>query len=210
MRPEASRWKSGLPMRRALARRTRSPGVGQARHAPLSSTGSENRLGLHLWRDLPGARQSSRPGAPALHDRGHDPASGGNRASRHAWQPCGVVARPGGWHVSRKLKVPPNITLLPLPAKAPELNPVENIWQYHPGRTGFPTGLHVLHRHTRSLLCSLEQADRSTLDHHVHRPARISIKLADVPAVGRFRRPILRVRVVGTVRDRSGRRSGPC
>ena len=35
-----------------------------------------------------------------------------------------------GLHVSRKLKVPPNITLLPLPAKAPELNPVENIWQY--------------------------------------------------------------------------------
>jgi transposase len=26
--------------------------------------------------------------------------------------------------------VPPNITLVPLPAKAPELNPVENIWQY--------------------------------------------------------------------------------
>ncbi len=35
-----------------------------------------------------------------------------------------------GWHVSRKLKVPDNITLVPLPAKAPELNPVENIWQY--------------------------------------------------------------------------------
>ncbi|WP_420846776.1 IS630 family transposase [Microvirga tunisiensis] len=35
-----------------------------------------------------------------------------------------------GWHVSRKLKVPPNITLVPLPAKAPELNPVENIWQF--------------------------------------------------------------------------------
>ncbi len=34
-----------------------------------------------------------------------------------------------GWHVSRKLKVPANITLL-LPAKAPELNPVENIWQH--------------------------------------------------------------------------------
>jgi transposase len=34
-----------------------------------------------------------------------------------------------GWHVSRKLKVPANITLVPLPAKAPELNPVENIWQ---------------------------------------------------------------------------------
>ena len=35
-----------------------------------------------------------------------------------------------GWPVSRKLQVPPNITLVPLPAKAPELNPVENIWQY--------------------------------------------------------------------------------
>ncbi len=35
-----------------------------------------------------------------------------------------------GWHVSRKLEVPANITLLTLQAKAPELNPVENIWQY--------------------------------------------------------------------------------
>jgi len=35
-----------------------------------------------------------------------------------------------GWHVSRKLKVPSNITLLPLPRKAPELNPVENIWRF--------------------------------------------------------------------------------
>ena len=26
--------------------------------------------------------------------------------------------------------IPANITLVPLPAKAPELNPVENIWQY--------------------------------------------------------------------------------
>ena len=32
-----------------------------------------------------------------------------------------------GWHVSRKLQVPPNITLVPLPAKAPELNPVETM-----------------------------------------------------------------------------------
>ena len=35
-----------------------------------------------------------------------------------------------GWHPSPKLKVPDNITLLPLPSKSPELNPVENIWQY--------------------------------------------------------------------------------
>jgi len=34
------------------------------------------------------------------------------------------------WHVSKKLEVPGNITLLPLPPKSPELNPVENIWQF--------------------------------------------------------------------------------
>lgn len=35
-----------------------------------------------------------------------------------------------GWHVTAKLMVPENITLLALPSKSPELNPVENIWQY--------------------------------------------------------------------------------
>ena len=35
-----------------------------------------------------------------------------------------------GWHMSRDLKVPPNITLMPLPPRAPELNPVENVWQF--------------------------------------------------------------------------------
>jgi transposase len=35
-----------------------------------------------------------------------------------------------GWHVSPKLKVPANITLLPLPPRSPELNPVENVWQF--------------------------------------------------------------------------------
>jgi transposase len=35
-----------------------------------------------------------------------------------------------GWHLSDKLVVPANITLLPLPPKCPELNPVENLWQF--------------------------------------------------------------------------------
>jgi len=35
-----------------------------------------------------------------------------------------------GCYLSDKLTVPTNITLLPLPAKSPELNPVENIWQF--------------------------------------------------------------------------------
>ena len=35
-----------------------------------------------------------------------------------------------GWHSTGKLVVPKNITIILLPSKSPELNPVENIWQY--------------------------------------------------------------------------------
>src|ERR1700680_2131764 len=36
-----------------------------------------------------------------------------------------------GWHrPSERLVIPANITLLTLPPYAPELNPVENVWQY--------------------------------------------------------------------------------
>ena len=34
-----------------------------------------------------------------------------------------------GWHLSKRLTVPANLTLVPLPAKAPELNSMENVWQ---------------------------------------------------------------------------------
>ena len=35
-----------------------------------------------------------------------------------------------GYHGRAALTVPDNITLLPLPSYSPELNPVENVWQY--------------------------------------------------------------------------------
>jgi transposase len=41
-----------------------------------------------------------------------------------------VLLDQAGWHLSAKLQIPANITLMPLPPKSPELNPVENIWQY--------------------------------------------------------------------------------
>ena len=40
-----------------------------------------------------------------------------------------VLLDQAGWHQSNRLEVPANITLMPLPAKAPELNPAENVWQ---------------------------------------------------------------------------------
>lgn len=35
-----------------------------------------------------------------------------------------------GWHTTPELDVPDNMTLIFLPSRAPELNPVENVWQY--------------------------------------------------------------------------------
>ncbi|HIC27854.1 MAG TPA: IS630 family transposase [Rhodospirillales bacterium] len=43
-----------------------------------------------------------------------------------------LIVDQAGWHTTGKLVIPPNITLLLLPPRAPELNPVENIWQFLP------------------------------------------------------------------------------
>lgn len=42
-----------------------------------------------------------------------------------------VVCDGAGWHrTGGRLAVPDNVTLLPLPGYAPELNPIENVWAY--------------------------------------------------------------------------------
>jgi transposase len=46
--------------------------------------------------------------------------------SKHA----ALLVDQAGWHVSKRLVVPPNMTIVRLPAKCPELNPQENVWQY--------------------------------------------------------------------------------
>ena len=44
-----------------------------------------------------------------------------------------LVLDGAGWHSSPRLNVPDNIVLLPLPPYAPELNPMENVWEYMRG-----------------------------------------------------------------------------
>lgn len=41
-----------------------------------------------------------------------------------------LVLDGAGWHGAKGLAVPHNITLFPLPPYAPELNPIENVWQF--------------------------------------------------------------------------------
>ena len=41
-----------------------------------------------------------------------------------------LVLDGAGWHISKKLIIPDNISLLKLPPYSPELNPIENVWAY--------------------------------------------------------------------------------
>ena len=41
-----------------------------------------------------------------------------------------MVLDGAGWHDERALTVPDNLSLAPLPAYSPELNPVERVWLY--------------------------------------------------------------------------------
>jgi len=41
-----------------------------------------------------------------------------------------LVLDGAGWHSSKELRIPDNITLIPLPPYSPELNPMELVWLY--------------------------------------------------------------------------------
>jgi len=41
-----------------------------------------------------------------------------------------LVMDRAGWHISKGLKVPPNISIILLPPYSPELNPIELMWLY--------------------------------------------------------------------------------
>src|SRR6267154_5162358 len=86
-----------------------------------------------LDRDVPSARKRVRVAALIL------PTCNTEAMNLHLVEIAATVA-PGahavllvdqaGWHLSTGLVVPPNITIMALPPKCPELNPVENVWQF--------------------------------------------------------------------------------
>ena len=82
----------------------------------------------------------------------------------------GMIVLDGvGWHGSKSLVTPGNLTLVTQPPFAPELNPVENVWE-HLRSNKLAIRIHeTLRRHRPGLLRSLERSHgRSTthrLDH---------------------------------------------
>jgi len=64
-----------------------------------------------------------------------------------------------GFHTSRSLVVPPNITLVKLPPYSPELNPIENLWHYLKS--------HYWSNHAYADYAELEQAAMAAWRHAV-------------------------------------------
>jgi transposase len=49
-------------------------------------------------------------------------------AQRHADEFILMVLDGAGWHKAKRLQVPANMKLIPLPSWSPQLNPVEHLW----------------------------------------------------------------------------------
>ena len=86
-----------------------------------------------------------------------------------------VILDRAGWHTSSKLEVPHNITLMALPPRAPELNPVENIWQFMRDNWLSNRVFQRLRRHPRSLLPCLEQTRRTASSYRLYRNPKMSL-----------------------------------
>jgi transposase len=119
--------------KRASARRTISCGCGHARQPdraspPISAT---NRPTC----SVPSARRAARgAGAAVMMPTANTHAMQLHLEAISATVATGahaaVLMNRAGWHTTGKLNVPDNITIILLPSKSPELNPVEDIWRY--------------------------------------------------------------------------------
>ena len=75
-----------------------------------------------------------------------------------------MVLDQAGWHGAINLRVPDNVTLVPLPPYSPELNPVERLWLYLRER-------HLSHRllnHYNAIVDACCQAWNQLTPHQVH------------------------------------------
>ena len=91
-----------------------------------------------------------------------------------------------GWHGAKILKVPSNITLMPLPPRAPELNGQENIWQFMRqnwlSNRIFKSFDDIVDHCCYAWNTLIDQP----LENHVHRARLINVKI--VAEVGHFAR----------------------
>ena len=122
-------------MKPGLAEEQNYSPLGAPGHAPVRTPGPAHGIDLHLRRNLPGLGRHGRPGPALVQHRGNGAAPGRDRQAHRAGhitpgKHCALLVDQAGWHMSKRLAVPANITVVPLPAKCPELSPIENVCQF--------------------------------------------------------------------------------
>ena len=125
------RSKSGFKTKRASARRTAWFGNGPSgergrANLPISATTTPICSALSARRAASARRSRCPMPTPKRCNSTLDEISRHVAKGAHAV----LLLDRAGWHTTAKLDVPKNITPIFLPSRAPELNPVENIWQY--------------------------------------------------------------------------------
>jgi hypothetical protein len=83
-----------------------------------------------------------------------------------------ILVDQAGWRLSGGLDVPPNITLIPLPAKGPELNPRKTSGSPC-AKTGSQTVSSNPTSRSSTSAARPGTGHRPALAHHVHRTARM-------------------------------------
>ena len=84
-----------------------------------------------------------------------------------------LIVDQAGWHLTPKLAIPDNITVLALPPRSPELNSVENVWQFMRDNWLSNRIFKSYEDIVAPVLPSLEQPHRPTMEDHVPRHAQM-------------------------------------
>ncbi len=107
--------------------------MGQTWHGEIIAGAPRpaHRMGLYLRRDLSREGERRRAGharraTPTPWRRTCIEISAAVDPGAHAV----LIVDQAGWHLTPKLAIPDNITAPALPPRSPELNPVENVWQF--------------------------------------------------------------------------------
>jgi DDE superfamily endonuclease len=90
-------------------------------------------VGVSVRGDLSTAQRRGRRRHARDQCRGDERAPGRDQPPRLPRRHRLLVLDGAPWHTSPRLKRPDNIVLLPLPPYSPELNPMENVWEFMRG-----------------------------------------------------------------------------
>ena len=89
-----------------------------------------------------------------------------------------------GWHTTGDLDVPENITPIFLPSRAPELNPVENVWQYLRSNWLSNRVFDTYDAIIDAAWQGLAEARRAARHHHLNRHAKLGARRSVVMTCG--------------------------